>query len=199
VPRLKKLPIKINAIITSECWTYYKMAIIETSPHQLAWLSSHMDLYMYHNFWSCFGENSRIYPLNYYNEILSIHEIPLQQVNIKNITQRIIDEIQSEHYIIIDCDFKMLFPDVFQNSKYHETLLYGFDQEREVFFSTVLQKSGKFEEVEIPFNHLLKSFESIYSYYKNSPQKMVERRNYFYNITQLQLKDNFCEDNSIYC
>ena len=42
----KKLPIVFDAAIISECWTFAKLAIIQTTEHAESWLASHLSLYV---------------------------------------------------------------------------------------------------------------------------------------------------------
>lgn len=195
---MRKLPIQINALITSECWTYYKMAIIETSPCRHTWMASHIIPYVSNDFRSLFGENGTMYPLNYYSDILSMDEIFLQQVNDTNIIERIIKKNENGYYIIIDCNLPMLFREECEGFYLHETLLFGFDEKEKVFFTTALQQSRIFKDVKIPFHRLINSFKNMSFHFKNNPETMVNRRNYFYNITRLRLNEDYCEDNSIY-
>ena len=43
---MKKLSIMLNNGCQSECWTFYKMAIIETLDQADLWLCSHMNYYV---------------------------------------------------------------------------------------------------------------------------------------------------------
>ena len=77
IVKIKKLPLKKNPIITSECWTYYKMAIIETHANAQAWLASHMKLMSTTDPFAkaFYGENMCIHNMHYYADILDIEEI----------------------------------------------------------------------------------------------------------------------------
>lgn len=46
---MKILDVCSNPLITSECWTYYKFAVMQTSDYFDVWLTNHMDLYIDQN------------------------------------------------------------------------------------------------------------------------------------------------------
>ena len=80
---IKELPIVIDTDVMSECWTYCKMAVIQTSPHYMEWLSSHMNIFMKDYLRANFGMNGERHPMNYFNDILAIHEKDIQTLNPK--------------------------------------------------------------------------------------------------------------------
>ena len=45
----KTLPIELKPLVTSECWNYYKFAIMQTMPEFDVWLASHPQLYISQN------------------------------------------------------------------------------------------------------------------------------------------------------
>lgn len=53
---MKKLSIMLNNGCQSECWTFYKMAIIETLDQADLWLCSHMNYYVTENHAGRFGD-----------------------------------------------------------------------------------------------------------------------------------------------
>ena len=195
---MKKLPLKVDALILSECWTYFRMAIIETSPFKETWIATHFRIFSYHDFSVMFGENGRMHPMNYFSDILSFREIPVSQVSCNNLIETLIKEIEQDSYVILDCNFPKIFPDASEEFHLHETYLFGFDDEKEVFYGTVLQNSGRFEEMEIPFGRVLAAFADIPSYFSKYPEEMVERRCSLFTISSIQLKESYRDDNSIY-
>lgn len=72
---MKKLPIKIDSYVMSECWTYYKFAIIQTHPNYLEWLAGHMGLFFAVNCNCFFGDKCYRFPMEYFNDILQFEEI----------------------------------------------------------------------------------------------------------------------------
>lgn len=195
---MKKLPLKVDAIVMSECWTYFRMAIIETSPYKDLWLAAHFRIFSYHDFSVMLGENGRMHPMNYFADILSFKEIPVGQVNSETLVEIVINEMQQDRYVILDCNYPKLFTDTPQEFYLHEVYLFGFDENKEIFYGTVLQSSGRFEEVEIPFKRITAAFADIPSYFSEHSLEKIERQCSLFTITSIQLKDSYRDDNSVY-
>ena len=141
------LPIQTNTYLRIECWTYYQMAIIQTLPDYMIWLSSHMDVFYYEAIGEglYFGNRTKPFSPEYYRDILDIEEINLYDVHPDAIIDRIIDELNREYYYIV-----FLRDD---NNDSHEAFIYGYDLEQKLFFSIAINESGKFE---IRYNKLRK-------------------------------------------
>ena len=194
---MKKLPIVIDAAIMTECCTYYKMAVIQTSQHYNEWAASHLEIYGHESLGCAFGYNQRQYDLKEFDNILSFQEIDLWSVLPDKIVERLKEEIDSENYIILDCNFQKLFPEEVDRFYIHETLLFGYDDRQEVFYSSALS-NGVFKEITIPFSKMRESYEDIYGYYKSHMEEKIDRQLYFFNITRMRLKENDCHENGIF-
>ena len=195
---MKKLPLKVDAMIMSECWTYYKMAIIETSPYKYPWLASHFRAFSYHDLSVMLGENGHMHPLQYFEDILSIQEIPIGTVNNGSLIETLTGEISQGNYLVIECNFPKLFSDDPECFHIHEVFLFGFDEEKQVFYSTLLQSSGRFQEAEIPFARLREAFSDISCFYGDHPEIMSEHRCFYYSISRIRLREQYNNDNSLY-
>lgn len=182
-----KLPIKTNASITSECWTYYKLSIIETSPNADAWLASHFLLYFDNNFNAFLGENNSIYNLDYYNDILEYEEIPIERIDPENIIKIIIDEIRLGNYIVVYLPHP--------RSTIHEIVIHGYDVYNELFFYNYLV-NGKFTEISMSFTDFKREHDKVYSFFKKNPFSRVVTSWYFFPVTRLRLKE-YKDDMSI--
>ena len=66
---LRKLQLSKEVFINSECWTYYKFAVMQTSDYFETWLTNHMELYIDQNDSAVLGNDGMMYPLSYYGEI----------------------------------------------------------------------------------------------------------------------------------
>ena len=95
---IRYLPLELNAIIQSECWTYYKIAILQKQPYFDFWLSTHMNSYINNKFESEYGELGRKYDLNYYSNVFDIEEIDIKSMNESNIVDFLIHCIDLKKY-----------------------------------------------------------------------------------------------------
>ena len=72
-----RLPIELKTAVITECWTFEKLAVIQSSPLADDWLASHLSLYMDAEFSCYFGDGESYYDPAYYRDILRIEELPL--------------------------------------------------------------------------------------------------------------------------
>ena len=87
-----KLPIKIRPVITSECWTYYKLAIMQTSPEFVPWTVNHMRMYTEFTAHSAYGDDGTIYTLEHFNDFLEIEDGNLMSVGENDIIDYLVNK-----------------------------------------------------------------------------------------------------------
>ncbi len=215
---LKKLPLKNDPVITSECWTYYKMAIIETHPNAKAWLASHMKLMstMFPFTKSFYGENMHIHNMYYYGEILIIEEInPLYLMDNFEFSEKLVAEIDSGNYIVIYCNIPTL-DDINSDEIFaHEILLYGYDTKRKVFYTLHSPTYGYDTERKVhyilqfptkePDGGLLVSFSTLEIAYKRmmdnwniDPSSIYTKREIEFTVARMHLREDYSGCNAVY-
>ena len=86
----KILKVSGEPLITSECWTYYKMSVIQTGIGFENWLITHMKLFIDGNGNAFFGEDGELYPLSYYGDILNIEDGNIMNVSKTDVIQFIV-------------------------------------------------------------------------------------------------------------
>ena len=192
-----KLPIASKPHITSECWTCYKFAIMQTSPFYTDWLMSHMELVTYSNGRCIFGYNEYIYPLSYYNEILDISDGNLLNVPPERIVAYLKEQIDRKKYVIIDLNFNRVYSDKVSDLDIHETLIYGYNDENAEFYSLLISARGA-EEGRLSFYAIQKAYADAYNYYKNHKPYYHIRRDFFFGITLISLKPSYENSNKKY-
>ena len=153
---MKKLSIKIDSYVMTECWTFYKLAIIQIHPNYLEWLAGRMGLFFADNCNCFFGDKCYRFSMEYFNDILRFEEINMCSFNSDNIIEIIKNELNKGNYIIFDCNYTAFDddPDINENG-IHEALLYGYDDEKKVMFTTCLM-NGKFVESEFSYDSVKK-------------------------------------------
>ena len=108
---MMKLPLRLDADITSECWTFYRMAILESYPELESWLINHMNhIYMDKHQEIHYGFYGQKYnPYITYEEVLETREKPLKQITGKASLLDFLDEcLQKGIYPLLECDFNTL-------------------------------------------------------------------------------------------
>lgn len=185
-----RLPIVLDAMIMSDCCTYNRIAIIQTSPHAQAWLSTHMKMFVEDDFGAWHGFVDTIFTMDYYKEILSFQEINTWEFPPDKIVAMIKDQINQKNYIEIELNFS---ENAFVNR--HEALLFGYDDVEKVFYTSMFDRpTRKFQERTLSFDFVEKSYAEVFAYYQSNPEQMVNTQMKFFNINRISLKDTFDED-----
>ena len=191
------LRISDPTLVSSECWTYYKFAIMQTSDFFDTWLANHMELYIDQNGNAVFGNDGMMYPLSYYSDILNISEKHILDVPAEKVVGFLIKQIDSGNYVILDLNYKrILLPDT-NEFQLHETLIYGYDLEKKEFIVPIMKK-GVFKENKVSFDVLVKSYQESFNYYQKDINRLFNRRLWFLGITIIQLKKNCDNANKFY-
>ena len=192
---MKKLPIVLPPDIVSECWTIYKMAIIQTHPNVEEWIASKkLDVFFdakYRPFYAKYGENGTMYPLSHFHDILNYGEVPIHDPD--DIIDRIQREIEDGRYIVVDLNFTTLTGDTDHDAPYiHEILIYGYDQERRIFYY------GGAEERELPYDLFAENFAFVWEFYRDHPERRYIRRMWHFPVTSIGLNLEYNNDNAGY-
>lgn len=181
---MKKLPVKIDAYVVTECWTYYKLAILQAYENGRRWLASHMEIFM-RDLASNFGVNEELFLPDYFGNILTYEEINMWQTEPDSIVEVIIDAIDQGHYIIMDLSI-------------HETLFYGYDKEKQVFYVPWLNTSGRFVETTLSFDETVDFYTRSRELGKEKNEMRVDRRFYNFNITRVKVREDYIKDCDVF-
>lgn len=200
----KELPIELKALVISECWTYNKLAIIQTSPYANDWLASHLSIYMDHYFEIFFGNYQFYYEPNilnrrsffspsYYDDILIVNNIGISKID-QSIIKVIIDEVDQNKYVILDIDLSngidtILYP----------ILIFGYDLHKQTFIIPQKNSFKVFERGEITFEDIIKAFSNASKVYqKNNDIKIGRALVENFAITSVSLRDYYSAGNCAY-
>ena len=143
----KELPINIKSPITTECWTFYRMAILSSYPNFKPWFIDHYNnIFMTKEYYNLFyGENRTIYnQTSVYNDVIRTTAYPISYVNTQNKVIKAIKEmLDKDCYVIIEC-------------KDHEVFVYGYDDNGS--FMSVEMNNGVWYKKEYSFEFVADSF-----------------------------------------
>ena len=153
-----RLPIELNTAVITECWTFEKLAMIQAAPCGDAWLASHLSLCMDPHFSCYFGDWDTHYSPSYYDDVLSVREIPLYSSPEADLLDRMQAHIRDGRYVMAILHHGP--DDRDDRNAYHESLLYGYDSDRRVFFAPVLRNT-ELVEGELPFESVLASLSRL--------------------------------------
>lgn len=192
---MKKLPISIsNAMIVSECWTFTRLAIIQTSPYAQDWIASHMRIFADFSGDIHFGENLRRYLPSYYSDILEQNHINIFEIANENLILTIKRKIDSNQYVIISS----LSHNIENNPVFHEIMIYGYDDSLEVFLSSKIQ-NRVFIESTVPYKELQDNFPLVKKHWGSSVENYLAHTiNYFPPFLSCSLKSSYDVSNCLY-
>lgn len=191
-----RLPIELNTAVITECWTFEKLAVIQTSPLGEDWLATHLSLYMDSTFSCYFGDGESPYDLSYYEDILCMEEIPLYPLSEEETLDLIRQNLREGRYIMV-----MLYQG--KNGQdgrgdYHEALLYGYDDEKKHFFTPALQAT-KLVERELPFETVLQSLVRLKAHMIRIPEdRFIWSRDYQHPLSSIRIRNDYVP-NQVYC
>lgn len=193
----KILEIEKNVLITSECWNYYKFAIIQTIPGFEYWLTNHMKVFLEQGGRAVFGENGTMYPISYFFDLLEFKDGNILSINPNSIIEFLLNKIDANEYIIIDLNYDKIKDHNATTFRLHETLIYGYDFEKKEFITPILE-GDIFKESHVAFEAVEKAYGDAWNYYKNDLQRLINRRHWFYGLTTIIKKEKYYNSNAVY-
>lgn len=191
----KKLPISYVDQPSGECWTFYKYAILRAHPVAAPWLVSHIEFYIDENMRGGYGDTDcDYYRMRYYSDILTMMRIPVSDVTEDEIVSTICGEIDNGHYIVMYLNYNRLFGKAGVYS--HEILIYGYDEEKALFYSPLLS-GGSFKETEITFESIAAAYKDVREEYMRDGWQLLALRSYYFGITSICVRRDYQNDNFV--
>lgn len=191
---MKKLPIELNNQVNGECWTFYKLSIMLSSPIAKQWLATHMEFYINENF--CGGYSNadcEYYHMRYFQDVFDIHKIPVMKTPPEKIVKTIISEIDSGNYVVLYLNFRRFFG-IDNKVTLHELLLHGYDENQGVFYAPYLV-NGRFEEAKVSFELIEVAYKDAYFQYLQDGWSLLGKRTFFFGISSIHVRDDYKNDN----
>lgn len=184
------LPMHIEDItVSTECWTFNRLAIIKSSPFYRDWIASHYNLFVdTNNYNFLFGDFS-CYTFAYYGELLQHKPINFFQLNRENIIGTIKSFIAEGWYIIASFDYNE------QLDAVHEQLLFGYDDEQESFL-TLDVINRKFKKTQISYSRVVEVIEKVKAHFLRREKDAIKLSLVFqYPITIVRINKSFSPQN----
>lgn len=191
----KTLPIELKPLVTSECWNYYKFAIMQTMPEFDVWLASHPQLYINQNGSAVYGESGYMHPLSYFSGLLEIVEKNIFSVPSQKIIEFIIGEIDKGNYIVTDVNYKKLRDKNVNERWTHEVFVYGYDTDEKTFDITYLFDGWK--PIKVDFEAFEEAYKEAFALYDNR-ERIYNRRRFHFPITIITPKHGYTNANAYY-
>ena len=184
-----RLPIELKTAVITECWTFEKRAVIQSAPLADDWLASHLSLYMDAEFSCYFGDGESYYDPAYYRDILRIEELPLFPLSEEETLSLIRQNLREGRYVMV-----MLHQGIEERdgrNDYHEALLYGYDDEKEIFFTPALRMT-RLVERELPFDAVHASLVRLKAHMLRVPDdRFFWSREYQYPLSIIQIREDY--------
>jgi len=187
-----KLPLNITDIeCVTECWTYYRLIILKTSPYYEDWLASHYNLFATDNHRFLFGY-VRLFAPEYYDAILFRKQIYLFELEEYNVIDTLKKELSDGNYL------NMMIRPIKDKDWIHEVLIYGFNDIDKVFH-TIGYENRSFKKIDYSYEHILSTLEKVKAHFRKDNQKGMNLSAWHqYPITAFRINDNYCSDNCVF-
>ena len=182
-----QLPIVVDACITSECWTYIKTCILESSAEGRQWMAAHMNVF-FDGKNVFFGENFKFYPAEYYNTALNFRPTDINEISSSNLVSSIRSTLNNGEYVVLYCNISRIFAVCDKAVDIHEIMIFGYDDEKQVFFSSLLDNSiGRPKILNIPYQHLTDAYNDMKAYIiENREDAFWKTYSYYYPYTSIK-------------
>lgn len=199
-----ELPVVVDSTIKTECWTYNKTCILETSKFGKNWLATHMNIFLDENYNALFGDGLSIYPLQYFESALKVQSTDIGKIKPNMIVDYIKNSLLQNYYVVMDCNIAKIS---FFNDKdfyIHQILIYGYDDSEKVFLSPLLNNAtGKPEVCKISYDRLQASYADVQEHYIANPHvefwAAYSAYSWYHSITRLKVRNlSFCKSSLIY-
>lgn len=182
-----QLPIIVDACITSECWTYIKSCILESSELGCQWMATHMNVF-FDGKNVLFGENFKFYTEEYYNTALSFHQTNINDISSDSLIGSVRNTLNNGEYVVLYCNVSKIFAACDKAVDIHEIMIFGYDDEKQVVFSPILDNSiGRPKILYIPYQNLTDSFDDMRTYFReNREDAFWKTYLYYYPYTGIK-------------
>lgn len=186
------LPICIENSLPTECWSYYRFAIIEAYPHLIPWTVQHYQ-HIFSSYgcgWEVFhGQNGAKYDqLTYYSDALITEGMYHREVSSGDLIPFVREKIDQGIYPLIECDYSLLMGR--EPGYVHEVLIYGYDDENQVLFCPLL-KNGKWKEKTVGYAEFQRAYASFDHLSSDTIDLNLFKRQYLAPITLLSPRKDY--------
>ena len=183
------LPVCLKADIISECWNFYRMAVINAY--------SELDPYLFNQFNHIYMDKNNeihyglsLYKTNIhqaYSSVLSTTSKPLHLISSKQaFVEQIIEDLKQKRYPVVECDFSIIkeYLEKKRSPFYlHEILIYGIENNN---FIIPHMRNGAWVEVTLPTDIVAAAFWSRKNISLEIEKSYLWRREYMAPYTILQ-------------
>ena len=184
------LPIQKNTTLKMECWTYYKLAIIETLPNCMNWLSSHINTFVsVQEQYVFYGNYPKPHPIEYFKDILIIKELDLYEIAPSEIIKQIKETINDNNYFVV-------FLRKSEN-QYHEAFIYGYNDINKYFHSFSI-KNHSFADTTLTYDEVLCGYSQNIEFYKKYPNLYYSYKNFSPIMAKIQPCYDYINKNYAY-
>lgn len=187
---MKKLEFNLGNNLSTECWNYYRIAIIESDTTTKDWSFQKLDhIYADNNYNIFFGEHGIRYNLfRYYNEVLESIGYFASEISGNFLIDFIKKSIDDNKYVLIECNYNYL--NLSRYPKNQDILIYGYNDKTESFYAPILFDYN-WKEISLNYTYI-KDYYIKYHFNNIQSDIRTERIDFLfsYPIVTLQLKKN---------
>lgn len=189
----KKLPLKINADITTDCRNFYRFSVIGTNSDFDSWIANHYtQLYLNKSDYKCYyGMGGKLYnQQEYFDAIIKTERAYINDFKSDDeLIKFIVEAINANKYIQIECNTPTLI-DKAKDFYIHEILIYGYDLNEKVFFCPMYNET-KWEENKFSIESFLEAYNVRKEIANTITNTMVSGGFMNYAISIFSLRDNY--------
>lgn len=184
----KELPIAIeDNVVKTECWTFERLSIIQTSKYAKDWIASHFELYMDDLYKTHFGYPNKIFRANYYDDILTCKKTNILEIKSNQIINLIKKNIDNNHYVYLTT-----FWEAIDSEKVfiHGMMVYGYDDKKRSLL-VPLVKNRIWGADYCPYKSIESSHDEVKKYFQSENRRINFATKFHYPFLTYKLRYDY--------
>jgi len=185
----KLLPINLNTGITTDCWNFYRLAVILSDEKLLPWfVERFIEVLMHENFTTAYYDFGSLDAYFTYDEVLEYEEI----INKEAIISVIFDSVNRNGYVYLYWDRYFIKESPFfkKDHSLHDMLIIGYDdKQEEIYYIDIGINNILWGIHTVKFDNFVEAFSSGLKIVRERPNDFIWLHAYYLPACIFYLKN----------
>lgn len=192
----KELPIVIEGnYVKTECWSFERLSIIQTSDKGNAWIASHFELFLDGYFNAHFGSLFKWYHSNYYDDILSTEKIDFLKIRKEDIVDKIKELLDEGLYVFLVTNWNL---EKSSEPLFHGMIIFGYDDEQRCFRAPVMNEYKVWISGKVSYEKIIESHDDVVKFFKEKNNRLMFTIDYQFPMLAYKIREDYSTDQCVY-
>lgn len=192
----KELPIVIEEnYVKTECWSFERLSIIQTSDKGKAWIASHFELFLDDHFNAHFGSLFKWYHSNYYDDILLTRKINFFKIGKEKIVDKIKELIDENLYVFFVTDWNL---EKSREPLFHGMIIYGYDDEKQCFRAPIMNEYKVWISGEVSYEKIMGSYDAVVDFFRKNDNRVMFTIDYQFPMLAYKIREDYSTEQCVY-